>query len=602
MWPTPRTLLPGAVIFAIVVTVQLALPRPTPFAAPAGGSTAAVPLRSPDPSTDPSLASFVVELLAGGSPVAPSHPALEGDAGPTYVALRDGGLRLAEAWGEGSSRAEALGHAMASARSAARDAIGKVDAIEVSIGASVDLIDRQEEEGRLTNVHRGVLGLQVELNGEVARFAPTQMIANNLSFRAAMDRAAAALGVSDGIVENAANLSTFAAEQLLVTVDPVGLSWMFRGNELVSVDAVTVESAAALASGLGEWLTRNAGPDGRMTYLYWPSRGEESDANNTIRQWMATIALERVAAQRGEEAIHELAATNIAYNLATFYEREGELGLIVESDGDAKLGAAALAALAIIEHPQRKRFLDEERALRHTVDTLWQPDGSFRTFHRPVGRNDNQNFYPGEALLLWATLLDQEADPELHERFMASFRYYRDWHRQHRNPAFVPWHTQAYVTEWERTGDPELKAFVYEMNDWLLDVQQWEVAEYPDLQGRFYAPGNPEYGPPHAASDGVYLEGLVAAYRLAIADGDDPRSSGYRLAINRVLRNLMQLHFGDEIDRFYVSRPDPVQGGMRTTPYENEIRVDNVQHSLMGVLGVLQTFAPDDYSGAPEIP
>jgi hypothetical protein len=600
MWPTPRTLLPGAVILAIAVTVQLALPRPTPFAAPAGGGIAAVPPRSPDPGADPDLSSFVVELLAGGSPVAPSHPALEGDAGPTYVALRDGGLRLAEAWGEGSSRAAALGDAMTAARAAARDAIGNVDTIEVAIGAPVDLIDRPDEEGRLTNVHRGVLGLQVELNGEVARFAPTQMIANNLSFTGAMDRAAAALGVSAGIIETAASLGTFGAEQLLVTIDPVGLTWMFRGNELVGVDAVTAESTAALASGLGDWLTRNVGPDGRMTYLYWPSRGEESDANNTIRQWMATIALERVAARRGDGAIHELAATNIAYNLATFYEREGELGLIVESDGDAKLGAAALAALAIIEHPQRKRFSGEERALRRTVDALWQPDGSFRTFHRPVGRNDNQNFYPGEALLLWATLLDLEADPELQERFMSSFRYYREWHRQHRNPAFVPWHTQAYVTEWERTGDPELRAFVYEMNDWLLDVQQWEGAEYPDLQGRFYAPGNPDYGPPHAASDGVYLEGMAAAYRMAEADGDRARADRYRLAITRSLRNAMQLQFADGVDRYYVSRPARVDGGMRTTPYDNEIRVDNVQHTLMGVLEVMRLFEPGDYRS--EIP
>jgi hypothetical protein len=360
---------------------------------------------------------------------------------------------------------------------------------------------------------------------------------------------------------------------------------------------VSAVTTAELASELGAWLTRNIGPDGRMTYLYWPSRGEESTANNTIRQWMATLALERVAVERGDAGIHELVAKNIEYNLAQFYEEEGDLGLIVEADGDVKLGAAALAALAIIEHPDRDRFSDVEAALRRTVDELWRPDGSFQTFHVPMGRNDNQNFYPGEALLLWAKLLDLEADAELQDRFMASFRYYREWHRQNRNPAFVPWHTQAYVEEWERTGDPSLKAFVYEMNDWLLGLQQWDEVEYPDLMGRFHDPDNPQYGPPHAASDGVYLEGLAAAYRMAKADGDQARVDRYRLAITRSLRNAMQLQFADEVDRYYVSRPARVDGGMRTTPYDNEIRVDNVQHTLMGVLEVTRLFEPEDYRG-----
>ena len=73
------------------------------------------------------------------------------------------------------------------------------------------------------------------------------------------------------------------------------------------------------------------------------------------------------------------------------------------------------------------------------VDHLWQPDGSFQTFYLPAGRTDNQNFYPGEALLLWAVTLEDEVDPELLERFMQSFGFYRAWHREAPNPAFVPW-------------------------------------------------------------------------------------------------------------------------------------------------------------------
>jgi hypothetical protein len=59
----------------------------------------------------------------------------------------------------------------------------------------------------------------------------------------------------------------------------------------------------------------------------------------------------------------------------------------------------------------------------------------------------------------------------------------------------------------------QLEQFILEMNDWLVDLQQWEGVA-PDLAGRFYDPPN-DYGAPHASSDGVYLEGLIAAYRVA---------------------------------------------------------------------------------------
>jgi hypothetical protein len=49
----------------------------------------------------------------------------------------------------------------------------------------------------------------------------------------------------------------------------------------------------------------------------------------------------------------------------------------------------------------------------------------------------------------------------------------------------------------------------------------------------------------------------------------------------------MQLQFTDEIDMYYISKTDNVLGGLRTTEYDNSIRVDNVQHGLMAILKIL---------------
>ena len=57
----------------------------------------------------------------------------------------------------------------------------------------------------------------------------------------------------------------------------------------------------------------------------------------------------------------------------------------------------------------------------------------------------------------------------------------------------------------------------------------------------------------------------------------------------------MQLQFVDSIDMFYVTDPSRVCGALRTTVYNNEIRVDNVQHVLMAVLKTLVAFEPRDF-------
>lgn len=89
------------------------------------------------------------------------------------------------------------------------------------------------------------------------------------------------------------------------------------------------------------------------------------------------------------------------------------------------------------------------------------------------------------------------------------------------------------------------------------------------------------------------MEGLIDAYNLAVKVDDEARVRSYRRVIVRGLRSLMQLQFGDDI---YVIEPERVRGAVRTTVYDNEIRVDNVQHNLLAVLKILETFTPTDFS------
>lgn len=551
------------------------------------------------------LAAAVTRTLRGDTDAvsAGTSSRLQQRLGPVYVALRASGAPVASSWGDGPTALRATTAAVQAAlASRDGDVSPEVTAVEICISHAYRLVDPDgEEQGLLTNVHRGVLGVAIFYADQLRSYSPTLMLANNWSFDRVFEDAVEAHDVSVEELQRDADVQVFSAHQVLVTLgDPPVAVLMQRGNRLVTMDSVTQPNVQELQDLMGQWLTGALQEDGRMTYKYWPSRGEESTSNNMIRQWMATVALTRLAAaQGGDPALYENVARNIRYNLAEFYREDGELGLIVEFDGEVKLGAVALAALAIIEHPQRAEFSHEEAALLRTVDVLWQGDGSFRTFYLPPDRNDNQNFYPGEALVLWSELYRREQDADLLARFMTSFEYYRAWHldSENRNPAFVPWHTQAYYTVWTETNDPALRDFIFEMNDWLLGIQEWYGATYDDTKGRFYDSSRPQYGPPHASSTGVYLEGLIDAYRLAVAVSDSDRSDRYRLAIRRGLRSVMQLQFADDVDLYYISRRELALGGIRTTVYNNEIRVDNVQHNLLAVFKILETFTRAEYTG-----
>ncbi|MHA1108726.1 MAG: hypothetical protein ACTSQV_06385 [Alphaproteobacteria bacterium] len=500
-------------------------------------------------------------------------------ADPLFLRLRRGGRSLWINWYKGGDLVEALGQALA--RDEAKDA----DVLEVALTHNYREIPRNDFAKAFANAFRGRRGIEISCGHGTLRRSPLQMITTNRRFRREFEDFLEKYGISEGTFwRDKGRIQAFGGRQLLFMLkEPVRCVELFRGNRVVSPAAVGPDMVRELAGGMVDWMLANTRKDGHLTYKYWPSRGEESDADNTIRRFMATVALFRAARTFERRDVLDAADRNLRFNLKRFYVEVDGLGGI-EWDGSIKLGAVALAALSIFEHPDRAPYEETREKLSACVEHLWQPDGSFRTFLRPDDRDDNHNFYPGEALLYWAHLHSETHDPALLDRFMKSYRYYRDWHLANRNPAFIPWHAQACAMVYQQTGETELRDWVFEMNDWLLPMQQWGAPLAPDLWGRFYDPRNPQYGPPHASSTGVYLEGLADALRLARDCGDADRAAVYERAVWRAVRSLRQLQFTGETDAFYITKRDPVLGGLRTETYNNEIRVDNVQHGLMGLL------------------
>ena len=417
------------------------------------------------------------------------------------------------------------------------------------------------------------------------------MLAANLRFARALEKCLERYGANAGDFDTGGSVRAFAARQFLVSVgDENEVVELFRGAPLIPPTPSAGENRAAdLADGIGQWMIRNLSADGGLPYKYWPSRGTESPADNAIRRFLGSLALARLGELRGSAEIRRAARRNLRFNLTRYFQDiGGGRGAIVERTG-AKLGAAALAALAILESPTPGEFLTELTMLAAGVDSLADDKHGFRTFFFPPERDgENWNFYSGEALLFWAEAMRRGAKcaPSL-KRCVAAFERCRARHYRARNPAFVPWHTQACASLFAQTGRREFADFALEISDWLLPMQQWDGLA-PDLQGRFYDPRRPEFGPPHAASTGAYLEGLADAAALARAVGDSARATVYERTINRGVRSLRQLQFRDRRDAFYVSRRKRVMGALRTEVYDNAVRIDSAAHALAATVKILR--------------
>ncbi len=513
-----------------------------------------------------------VRHRSGGALIGPPERNI---AGLVFMAARKKGRKLGSAWSGGGPLWPFLSREL--------DKYPDADFFELCVTERVRHATASKWEKLVTNRASGRFGLHVTLPDRVYRFSPTEMIAQNRPpqrfFTWALDQNDL---TPERFFEIGGGVELLAMSQYFGFLGEGRAVEIYRGNQIVPADEQDVKRIEDVIDGMAAWYMANVGPDGEIPYKYWPSRGKYSEADNTIRRFMATIAFNRLGIDRSDGAMRKAARRNLDFNLERFYRVEDGLGLI-EWDGSVKLGAVALAALAILESPQADKYAEQYQALRRTIDALWRNDGSFRTFYRPAGRNDNQNFYPGEALLMIASELEKTPNDAVLEKALNCAAYYREWHFHDRNPAFVPWHVMACAKLFRITGDRWLTDYIFEMSDWLLDHQQWRGELDPDLWGRFYTPDKP-YGPPHASSTGVFMEGMVDAMLLAREAGDTERAEAYETSVWRGARSIAQLQFKDDVDMFYVSRRERVRGGVRTEAYNNEIRVDNIQHALMALL------------------
>lgn len=355
------------------------------------------------------------------------------------------------------------------------------------------------------------------------------------------------------------------------------LAWSLAGPATAGPPILKrIDAANRLARA---WLVANLQPDSLFLYHLDPATGQVSEADNPVRQLMASRLLAEIS--RADKSLRPRHRMNVTCVLAHWYRQSGDIGWI-EYEDYSKLGANAMALRTLVVSPFAGEYADRARALARGIEVCQNPDGSFNAWYiRPEVVPDEDRslkFYSGEAILALMEYHAASGDTialRVARRAAGFYRVeYVDRRTENYYPACVPWITMAYARLYDLTGDPGWAAAIGVLTDTLLTMQ-----DTTRVVGRFYNPATPQFGRPHAASDGVYTEGLAWAMEAARRAGDRPRAARYRRALERALEYLFDQQYREPRPG-WKAPPERYVGALRTGVGNPALRLDNTQHAI----------------------
>jgi hypothetical protein len=346
-----------------------------------------------------------------------------------------------------------------------------------------------------------------------------------------------------------------------------------------------------------DWLYRANGTDGRFIYGLAPALRTGLEGDHYLRQVGAAFALAQAARFRGDDryaARARQAVLTLLADTAVDPAQPGIRSTTLPPGLANRLAAAGLLVLAVHELPSpADDLLEEAEQLCAYLRSRQQADGSLR-YHETAEemKNDPEgiNHYPG--LALYGLMLSQRHRPAAWktELVRKALQFYLPWWRGHRNMVFVPWQTAAYAEAFAVTQDKVFADAVFEMNDWLGEMQYPLLdPRHPLWGGGFmgWMNGKSVWSAPSVHS-AVYVEGLADAGRVARQLSDLPRYQKYREQVERGLQFLARLQYTDANTQHFADwyRPSLV-GAFHASHQDGNIRIDYTQQAVSALVQYL---------------
>lgn len=349
---------------------------------------------------------------------------------------------------------------------------------------------------------------------------------------------------------------------------------LYRFNILIKTENITGKNILENLVLTERWLKNSINPDtGLLEYIYFPSKNRYAQDNNHTRQLATLWATTKLKLFIKTSSLDDLITRTLDYYLKNIQTRNGYTFIKIGQKADLSFNAFTILALLNSNYSEKDEVMKQ---LALGILAMQKQDGSYYTNFESK-KISGINYFPGEAMLALMYLYDYTKNNLYLDSVKKASRYYRVYWVKNKNTAFIPWHTQVYFLLFKETKDISLIKFIFEMNDWLINNYQIQTSKYPDEIGGF-----PKKNP-GGCMTAVYLEGLNDAYSLANYLNDAFHKNKYTKAIRLGTRFVMQNQF-NLTNSFYFKNPNKAIGGIKKRIVDNELRIDNVQHTIMALI------------------
>jgi hypothetical protein len=369
--------------------------------------------------------------------------------------------------------------------------------------------------------------------------------------------------------------------------DEIGFRDVSRGRDVTGYSKKDLENASKRAA---RYLAGMVEPSGRFVYRYDPLEDRNLGGYNILRHAGTLYSMLEHCQVARDKKVLEAASRALDYLLKQIHtiRRDGvEMACVVE-DGEVKLGGNGLGALAVskyIELTGDREYLPVLQKLCEWMVSVQDTSGRF-VIHKqdfpdgPVS-DFRSSYYPGEAIFGLMRTFEIDGDSRWLKAADEAARYLitvRD--RGLRN-------VQLPHDHWLLYGLNELYRH---KKDTLFSNHAFRIAgAIRGAQNRNLAAGewNGGFGfHPRSTPAATRMEGLGAAYRIALSAGDQKQQKALMDSLQQGNAFLLRTMIGPSW-AMYMKNPARALGGVRESLENFEIRIDYVQHSLSAFLSML---------------
>ncbi|MFO0866644.1 MAG: hypothetical protein U0744_18730 [Gemmataceae bacterium] len=344
-----------------------------------------------------------------------------------------------------------------------------------------------------------------------------------------------------------------------------------------------------------EWLHKANKADGRFVYGFLPALRTPMDGDSFVDQAGAAYALGRAAGYFGDEraaAVAKQALLTLLLETANDPQDPQQRRTAVADELLNRVASGGILLAAIHAQPNPATDLVQSGdQIALFLHKQMQPDGTFR-----IGTEDPNLIHQASGLGVLGLAKNNMARPAAWKGDAlkkARDAYVASWKKQP-NLAMLPGHSAAYADAFAQTKDRAFADAVFEMNDWLLDLQ------YRDMEPRrrhwtggfrSWRNGKAVDVAPDIQS-APCAESLAEACRVARLAGDAQRHERYRSALESSLMFLASLQYNDGAVQHYAEWFRPaILGGFHASHQDGNLRLDYAWHSLAAQVGYLGSTA-----------